>query len=84
VSEKLFSLENNFSWKIIFHENDFHPYQTHPKFQTGLVKGRFFLATPSQKNDYSAPLGWPSWVSPLTATNFGGNHIFDSFVYLSP
>jgi len=31
VSEKLFSLKNYFSWKIIFWENDFHPYQTHPK-----------------------------------------------------
>jgi len=30
VSEKLLSLKNYFSWKIIFRENDFHPYQTHP------------------------------------------------------
>ena len=30
VSEKLFSLKNYFSRKIIFRKNDFHPYQTHP------------------------------------------------------
>ena len=37
VSEKLFFLGKYFSWKMIFWENDFSPYQTHSKTKKSVV-----------------------------------------------
>ena len=45
VGGKLFSLENHFPCKMILQENNFHPYQTHPKCYI-FIKNYF---TPTRK-----------------------------------